>query len=66
MNEMTLSVSGMTCDHCVRAISGAVADVPGTKTVAVDLATNTVRVSGDVDRDAVCEAIREVGYEVHS
>ena len=64
MNEMTLSVPGMTCDHCVRAISGSVADVAGVKTVAVDLASKTVRVTGDADAAKVTEAIAEAGYEV--
>ena len=64
MHELTLSVPGMTCDHCVRAISGSVADVAGVRTVAVDLASKTVRVGGDPDRAAVCAAIAEAGYEV--
>jgi copper chaperone len=64
MNEMTLSVSGMTCDHCVRAVSGSLADVPGVETVAVDLASKTVRVTGDADAAKVTEAITDAGYEL--
>lgn len=63
MNEMTLSVPGMTCDHCVRAISSSVADVAGVKTVAVELASKTVRITGEADRADVCEAIADAGYE---
>jgi copper chaperone CopZ len=64
MNEMTLSVPAMHNDDCVRAISSAVADVAGVKTVAVDLASKTVRVGGDADRAAVCAAIADAGYKV--
>jgi copper chaperone len=64
MNELTLSVPGMTCGHCVRAISGSVADVAGVKTVAVDLPSRTVRVTGDVDAALVSDAIADVGYDV--
>ena len=63
MEDMTLAVPGMTCDHCVRAISGSVADVAGVKTVAVDLLSKTVRVTGHVERTLICQAIAEAGYE---
>lgn len=63
--EITLEVSGMTCDHCVKAVTGAVRDVAGEASdVRVDLETGTVTVSADsVDRGALIEAITDAGYE---
>ncbi len=63
--EITLEVTGMTCDHCVRAVTGAVREAAGEETaVAVDLDAGTVTVEGDeLDRAALVEAIVEAGYE---
>jgi copper chaperone len=63
MNELLLSVPDMSCDHCVRAISSQVCQVPGVAGVDVQLATKTVRVTGSGSQAAVREAIAEAGYE---
>ena len=47
MNELTLSVPDISCDHCVRAITGEVSQVPGVRAVDVRIATKTVTVTGD-------------------
>jgi copper ion binding protein len=62
----TFSVTGMTCDHCVRAVTDEVSHVAGVSRVDVDLATGLVRVVSDapVDADAVRAAVAEAGYEV--
>jgi copper chaperone CopZ len=68
MNETIVSVTGMTCDHCVRAVKAEVSKVIGVETVDVDLASGrvTVRSAGELDLDAVAEAVAEAGYEVAS
>lgn len=64
MNETTYIVSGMTCGHCVNAVTTEVSAVPGVTAVAVDLDTKEVVVRGDdVDDAAVRAAIVEAGYE---
>ena len=65
MPEMTTyHVPGMSCDHCTRAVSGALSSVPGVRTVEVDLETKLVTVNGDeLDDAALRAAIREAGYE---
>lgn len=62
----TYTVKGMTCDHCVRAVTEEVAKVGGVTGVEVDLASGRVTVSagGPVDDDAVRAAVEEAGYEV--
>ena len=60
----TYSVPGVSCGHCVAAISGELERVPGVEGVDVDIATKTVTVRGPVSRDAVVAAIDEAGYDV--
>jgi copper chaperone len=57
-------VSGITCRRCVRRISAAVTDVPGVRTVEVDVDRGTVRVTGDHEPDHVRTAIRAAGYRL--
>jgi copper chaperone len=61
-----LKVSGMTCGHCVSAVSRAVRAVPGAEDIAVDLDRGEVTVKGDPDPQAVRAAIAEEGYEVEA
>jgi len=69
---MTLShtyrVAGMSCDHCVRAVTSAVERVDGVRAVEVDLAMGRVTVDVDrpIDDEAVRAAIDDAGYEVVS
>ena len=66
MTTTTYLVEGMTCGHCVRAVSSEVSTVPGVQDVAVDLDTGEVTVTseGPLDDDAVRAAVVEAGYEV--
>jgi copper ion binding protein len=66
MVETTYSVTGMTCDHCVRAVQAEVARIPGVASVTVDLAAGqvTLHSDGPVDPGAVRVAVEEAGYEI--
>jgi copper chaperone len=65
MNELTFTVPGMTCGHCEAAVASEVGKVSGVASVAVDLGTKIVTVTGDgIDRAAIAAAIDEAGYEV--
>lgn len=66
MTEATYSVSGMTCDHCVRAVESEVGKLPGVASVSVDLAAGRVTLRSDqpVDAAAVKAAIQEAGFEL--
>ena len=63
MSEV-LNVQGMTCGHCVSAITTAVEALPGVTGVEVDLAAGTVRVDGSAERATVAAAIDDAGYDV--
>jgi copper chaperone len=57
-------VDGISCEHCVVAVTGEVGDVAGVAAVDVDLSSKLVRVSGaGIDDAAVVAAIDEAGYD---
>jgi copper chaperone CopZ len=62
----TVRVAGMTCDHCVRAVTDELSQVDGVQDVAVDLAAGAVTIRGDgaLDLEAVAAAVAEAGYEL--
>ena len=62
----TYRVRGMTCDHCVRAVTSELEAVEGVRQVDVDLASGAVRVTSDAPLpvQAVEAAVDEAGYEV--
>ncbi|HKS99846.1 MAG TPA: cation transporter [Rugosimonospora sp.] len=68
MITKTYRVRGMTCGHCVRAVSGEVGALPGVERVDVELANGEVTVTSaaDLDLDAVRAAVDEAGYELVS
>ena len=64
--DVELLIGGMTCGHCVSAVTDEVSQVPGVTTVDVDLTSGGLTVSSDspVDDAAVRAAVEEAGYEV--
>lgn len=66
MTTATYQVRGMTCDHCVRAVSAELSRIGGVSDVKVDLATGAVTVESAalLSADAVRAAVDEAGYEV--
>ncbi len=57
-------VQGMTCNHCVRAVTDAVRRVDADAKVEVDLASGTVKVEGGAPRERLARAIRDEGYAI--
>lgn len=69
MTTQTFSVVGMTCDHCIAAVTQEVSQVPGVREVTVDLvpgATSTVTITSDLplSEDDVRAAVDEAGYDL--
>jgi copper chaperone CopZ len=64
IGSTTFTVTGMTCDHCRRAVTQEISAVDGVDSVAVDLASGTVTVTttGPVDRADIAAAVDEAGY----
>jgi copper chaperone len=62
-------VSGMTCEHCVRAVTEEVSALTGVTDVDITLvvggrSTVVVRSTSPLDRAAVAAAVDEAGYEL--
>ena len=66
MSTTSYTVVGMTCGHCVDAVTEEVSAVPRVTAVDVDLASGGLTVSSTepVDDDAVRAAVEEAGYQV--
>jgi copper chaperone CopZ len=62
----TYTVSGMTCGHCVQAVTGELSALPGVADVQVDLASGAVQVTSEapLTDEAVRAAVDEAGYEL--
>ena len=64
---VTISVEGMSCEHCVRAVKGALEAQKGVKEAEVSLEGKSARVvyeDGLVGKEDLKAAILEEGYEV--
>jgi copper chaperone len=66
MSATTYRVEGMTCGHCVQAVSSEVGALSGVQKVDVDLSTGAVTVTSDapLDTEAVRAAVDEAGYHL--
>ncbi|CAN7765516.1 cation transporter [Paenibacillus sp. LjRoot153] len=65
MQSVTLSVQGMSCNHCVITVSGALYKFGATATI--DLSSGSVTVQYDPSKlslEAIQAAIEEQGYDV--
>ncbi len=58
------TVTGMTCGHCVRAVTTAITARDQDAAVHVDLATGRVEIESDAPRAVLATAIAEEGYFV--
>jgi copper chaperone len=62
--ELTFTVPGMSCEHCVRAVSTELEQVEGVASVEVDLETKLVVVQGaGLDDMRLRTAIEDAGYD---
>jgi copper chaperone len=67
MKTIKLNVEGMSCSHCVNAVTKGVTALGGVSGVNVDLEGKTVTVDFDeakVTLDSIKEAIEDEGYDV--
>ena len=60
MERLNLTIEGMTCDHCVRAVKNRLAVTPGVQVEQVDVGTarllyDPAKTSVDVIEDAIAD-----------
>lgn len=56
------NVTGMSCAACQTRVEKAVSAIPGVKSCAVSLLTNSMGVEGEVSSEAVIQAVEKAGY----
>jgi copper chaperone len=56
-------VEGISCSHCVNAVTSAIHALDPAAEVFVDLGTKHVRIESDVDRFILAQSLRDAGYD---
>jgi len=66
MQTQIFIVNGMTCEHCVAAVTAELSRLDGAEAVRIDLATGEVTVDSKhgLDLDDVAAAVDEAGYQL--
>jgi len=59
-----LQVKGMSCQHCVKAVTKAIQALDSTATVSVEFPKGSVTVQTTLSREATAKAISDEGYDV--
>jgi copper chaperone len=62
----TITVSGMTCGHCVNSVTEELSKIAGVKEVKVDLDSGNVNITSENElaQADLTQAIQEAGYEI--
>ena len=65
MTEHTMSISGMTCHHCVMAVQKELSRIPGLQIREVRIGSASVAYAdGSVSHEQIRAAVEEAGYHV--
>lgn len=61
----TMTVTGMTCGHCVSSVREGVGEIDGVTSVDIDLAGGLVTIgsTASVERAAIAAAVDAAGYQ---
>jgi copper ion binding protein len=63
--EKIISIEGMSCEHCVKAVTNALKEVDGVEEVKVSLEEKNAVVKGNnLDDEKLKGAVEEAGYDV--
>jgi copper chaperone len=62
----TINIKGMSCQHCVKAVTKALSEITGIKDVQVDLARGEAAFdeARPIDQELLRERIKQAGYEL--
>lgn len=67
LQDTTLSVPDISCEHCVKAINGALGPLPGVETVSTDIPTKSVHLRYNPEQlsmEQIEAALDDAGYTV--
>lgn len=66
MSTTKLKVTGMTCQHCVMAVTRALRGVAGVESAQVNLEQGQAIVAGSADVQRLIEAVEKEGYRAEA
>lgn len=61
--SLTLTVEGMSCEHCERAVVEALEAIEGVTGASADHEAGVAEIDGAADTAALVEAVEDAGYE---
>lgn len=67
MQETVLSVPDISCEHCVKAINGALGTLPGVEAVSTDIPTKSVHLrydSAQLSMQQIEATLDDAGYTI--
>jgi copper chaperone len=61
-----LSIEGMSCNHCVKRVENGISELPGVKSVKVNLGSKSALVETEAEFDVqlLFNAVDEAGYDL--
>jgi len=66
MEALHLTIEGMTCSHCVRAVEGRLKQTPGVEVQGVKIGSADLRYDpARTNVDDIAEAIADEGYTAY-
>ena len=66
MSLSVITVTGMTCEHCEKAVRAEISAIPGVSQVDVDVASGEVRILAEpaLELTDLQAAVEEAGYQL--
>jgi copper chaperone len=67
MEKAVVKIEGMSCNHCVQSVTGALKELPSVENIAVSLEEKQASFDFDPDKvtlELVKEAIEDQGYDI--
>jgi copper chaperone CopZ len=67
VEDITLSVPDVSCEHCVKTVNGALGTLPGVESVSTDIPTKSVHLCYDpsqLSMEKIETVLDDAGYTV--
>jgi copper chaperone len=64
--SQTITVEGMTCEHCEQTVEDALKEAAGVTDATADREKKTAKVEGDAETATLVSAVRDAGYDAQA
>lgn len=61
--SQTITVDGMSCDHCEQTVEDALEEIAGVTSATADREAGTATIDGDAAPNTLVDAVEDAGYE---